>query len=136
MRKQPPKRKRGRPSMTEEERRQVEEPRIDASFEGRYKFRPGMPHTLDVQLKEARNYRALITEQLGQLSRTLDGLESQDDPGEQISREENALKEFLWHHYQRHKHRDHILATFLAVRRQRLLARLEAAHNALELAVE
>jgi len=36
--------------------------------------------------------------------------------------------------YQDHKHRDHILATFLGIRRKRLLERMQAAQVAIELA--
>src|SRR5579871_1780626 len=50
--------------------------------------------------------------------------------------EENALRAFLWQRYQGHKHRDHILASFLAMRRRRLYARLQAARSALEIAKE
>jgi len=131
-----PRRKRGRPPKTPEQRHQDQERRIPASFKGRLKFRPGDPHALDVQLKEARNFRLLIMEQISQLHRMLTELESQDDLSVQISREEGALKAFLWETYREHKHRDHILASFIAIRRQRLLARLEAARNALELARE
>jgi hypothetical protein len=60
-----PPRRRGRPPKTPEQRRQEQERRIPPSFAGRLKFRPGDPHALDVQIKEARNYRALIREQIG-----------------------------------------------------------------------
>jgi len=114
-------------------RRQAQERRIEPSFQGRLAFRPGFPHALDDQIKEARNYRLLLTEQIRQLQTLLAELEQLDDPGAQMSREENALKTFLWQNYQDHKHRDHILATFLGIRRKRLLERLQAAQAAIEL---
>jgi len=115
-------------------RRQVQERRIETSFTGRLKFRPGFPHALDDQIREARNYRFLLAEQVSQLQTLLAELEQLDDPGAQMSQEENALKAFLWETYQDHKHRDHILATFLGIRRKRLLERLQAAQVAIELA--
>jgi len=115
-------------------RRQAQERRIEPSFKGRLTFRPGFPHALDDQLKEARNYRLLLKEQIDHLQVVLSELEQLDEPGAQISQEENALKAFLWDTYQDHKHRDHIVATFLAIRRKRLLERLQAAEAAIELA--
>ncbi len=97
-------------------------------------LRPGFPHALDDQIREARNYRLLLMEQVGHLQALLAELEQLDDPGAQMSQEENALKAFLWETYQDHKHRDHILATFLGIRRKRLLERLQAAQVAIELA--
>jgi hypothetical protein len=99
-------------------------------------FRPGAEHKLDVQEREARNYRALLTEQLNKLQKIQAELNTMDDPGVLVSREEAALKSFLWEMYRDHKHRDHIAATFLAIRRARLLARFEAAAAALEMAAD
>src|SRR6266536_1133730 len=133
----PPKRKRGRPGKTPEQReREKKERRIPLSYEGRMKFRPGDPHALDVEFREARNLRALIIEQINQLNGLLTDLVGQDDPGAAISAEENALKAFLWDVYKEHKHRDHIIASFLAMRRKRLYSRLQAAYMALEVAAE
>ena len=126
--------KRGRPPRTLEQREAAKERRITQSVKGRLKFRPGDKHALDVQMKEARNYRALIAAQLESLQATQAALNELDDPGVMVSREEHALKAFLWEEYQEHKHRDHIAATFLAIRRQRLLARLQAANDALQIA--
>jgi hypothetical protein len=78
----------------------------------------------------------LLAEQISKLQKIQTALNELDDPGVMISKEENALKVFLWEHYKEHKHRDHIAATFLALRRQRLLARLQAAEAALEVAVD
>ncbi len=114
--------------------KQTQERRIEPSFTGRLKFRPGFPHALDDQIREARNYRLLLAEQVGQLQALLAELEQLDDPDAQMSQEENALKAFLWETYQDHKHRDHILATFLGIRRKRLLERLQASQVAIELA--
>ena len=129
-------RKPGRPGRMAEERIAAQERRIAPSFEGRLKFRPGDPHVLDIQEKEARNYRALLVAQVEQLQATHATLDALDDPGVSISQEENALKAFLWETYRDHKHRDHIAATFLAIRRQRLLARLQAATDALQIATD
>jgi hypothetical protein len=98
------------------------------------KFRPGDEHTLDVQIREAKNYHALLAVQLEQLQATQAALNDLDDPGVMVSRQEHSLKAFLWQEYHDHKHRDHIAATFLAIRRQRLLARLQAAEAALQMA--
>jgi hypothetical protein len=125
--------KRGRPRKSEAEREAEKERRIPTSFQGRMKFRPGDPHALDTEFREARNLQALIIEQIGQINGQLTGLMEQDDPGAAISAEENALKAFLWDTYKEHKHRDHIIAVFLAMRRRRLQSRLEAAYSALEI---
>lgn len=74
--------------------------------------------------------------QVEQLQATHAALDALDDPGVLISQEENARKAFLWETYRGHKHRDHIAATFLAIRRQRLLARLQAATDALQIATD
>ncbi len=124
----PTRRRRGRPE------KPAQAPRIRESRKGRLKFRPGDPHVLDVQLREARNYRGLILEHLTQIQAELARLDELNNPIEQLSREDDALKRFLWGRYYEHKHRDHILATFLAIRRRRLYERLQAAAIALNLA--
>jgi len=134
--KHPRQRKPGRPRRTEDERATAKERRIEPSYKGRLTFRPGDKHALDSQIKEARNYRGLLMAQLEQLHLVQDELVTLDDPGAFISREENVLKEFLWETYRDHKHRDHITATFLSIRRQRLLARLQAATDAIQIAAD
>jgi len=134
--KHPRQRKPGRPRRTEDERATAKERRIEPSYKGRLTFRPGDKHALDSQIKEARNYRALLVAQVEQLQLAQDELVTLDDPGAFISREENVLKEFLWETYKDHKHRDHITATFLVIRRQRLLARLHAATDAIQIAAD
>ncbi len=130
-------RRAGRPARSAEEREAAKERRIPRSQEGRLKFRQGDPHALDVQIREARNYRHLITEKLAQLQAIVSDLDNpQDDPSASISDQESALKSFLWTTYQEHKHREHILATFLAIRRARLLAKLDAAAAALQVAAD
>ncbi|GHO88246.1 hypothetical protein [Dictyobacter formicarum] len=133
---QPPHRRRpGRPRRTPEQLDIAKERRIPRSQKGRLKFRPGDAHALDIQMQEARNYRHLIAAKVEQLQALVAALDaSQDDPGVAMSEQEAALKSFLWTVYADHKHRDHILATFLAIRRARLLAKLEAAGTALEMA--
>lgn len=126
----------GRPRRTPEQQAAAQERRIPRSQKGRLKFRPGDPHALDVQIQEARNYRRLIAAKLAQLQAALSALDTQEDPSAAISDQEAALKSFLWTTYQEHKHREHILATFLAIRRARLLAKLEAAGAALEMAAD
>jgi hypothetical protein len=132
----PQKRKRGRPRKSQAEREAEKERRIPLSFEGRMKFRPGDPHALNVEFREAQNLHTLIMEQIAQINGQLTGLVGQGDPGAAISAEENALKAFLWQEYREHKHRDHIIAVFVAMRRRRLQSRLEAAHAALEIAAD
>ena len=118
----------GRPQRPPSERR------IKTSYKGRLTFRPGDKHVLDDQVKEARNYQLLLTEQISSLQALLAEVEPLGEPSAQMSQEENALKAFLWETYRDHKHRDHIVATFLALRRKRLLERMQAAEVALELA--
>jgi hypothetical protein len=85
--------RRGRPRKPANQPRRLRESR-----EGRLKFLPGDEHALDDQLKEARNYRYLLIEQINQLQQVLAELEQLDSPGEQISQEEQALQAFLWEH--------------------------------------
>ncbi|GCE32224.1 hypothetical protein KDA_77080 [Dictyobacter alpinus] len=135
---QPPQRRHaGRPARTPEEREAAKERRIVRSQKGRLLFQPGDPHALDVQFREARNYRHLIAAKIETIQAiSADLSNSLDTASMDIARQEGELKAFLWSKYRDHKHRDHILATFLAMRRARLLGRLEAAHMALELATE
>jgi hypothetical protein len=95
-------------------------------------FKPGDPHPMDAQLEEARQLREALVEQIAQLQAVVVELSELDDPSEVISREEIAIKALLWQLYGNFKHRDHIVATFLAARRRRLLQRLQAAGAALE----
>lgn len=133
---QPQRPRPGRPRRTAQEREAAKERRIEASYTGRRRFRPGDPHVLNVQEREARNYRALLALQLGRLQATTAALNALDDPGVVMSQEENELKQYLWDQYQEHKHRDHVAATWLVIRRERLLARLQAADDALRIAVD
>ena len=114
--------------------RPTSERRIKTSYKGRLMFRPGDKHVLDDQIREARNYQLLLTEQISSLQALLAEVEPLGEPSAQMSQEENALKAFLWETYRDHKHRDHIVATFLALRRKRLLERMQAAQVALEVA--
>jgi hypothetical protein len=107
--------------------------RLRQSKKGRLKFQPGDKHTLDDQLKEARNYRLLIAEQISQLRQVLADLGDLSQLDEQTRAEDEALKTFLWDKYREHKHRDHILATFLIARRKHRLERLQAAEAATRL---
>ena len=131
-----PKPRRGRPPRTAEAVAAAKERRIAPSRKGRLKFGPGDAHVLDMQLKEARNYRALITAKLDQLQVTLAALDPNEDPSATISAQEVPLIKYLWTTYEEHKHRDHIVATFLAIRREHLYAKLEAIETALQMAVD
>lgn len=122
----PTKRKRGRPPKWPRERR------IDPIFEGRMSFKPGDPHPMDAQLEEAQRLREAITEQLAQVQGLVIELVELEDAGAAISREEQAITALLWKLYGNRKHRDHLVATFVAARRRRLLQRLQAAGAALE----
>jgi hypothetical protein len=123
---QPTKRKAGRPRKWQGGRR------IDPIYEGRMSFQPGDKHPMDAQLEQARMLGEAITEQLAQVQGLVIELAQFEDAGEAISREEQAIKALLWKLYGNRKHRDHILATFIAARRRRLLQRLQAAGAALE----
>ncbi|EFH79649.1 hypothetical protein [Ktedonobacter racemifer] len=124
---QPTTRKRGRPRKWTREQR-----RIEPVGEGRMSFKPGDPHPMDAQIEEAGQLREAITQQLEQLQGLVHDLAQLDDPGAAISREEQAISKLLWRMYGTRKHREHILATFIAARRRRLLQRLQAAEAALE----
>ena len=106
--------------------------RIDTVYEGRMSFQPGDKHPMDAQLEEARRLREAVTEQLAQVQGLVIELGQLEDAGEAISREEKAITSLLWNLYGNRKHRDHIIATFIAARRRRLLQRLQAAGAALE----
>ncbi len=123
---QPARRKPGRPRKWEQGRR------IDPIREGRMSFRPGDKHPMDAQLEEARRLREAITGQLAQVQGLVIELGQLEDVGEAISREEKAITALLWKLYGNRKHRDHIIATFIAARRRRLLQRLQAVSAALE----
>lgn len=94
-------RKPGRPRRTAEERASAQERRIAPSFEGRLKFRPGDPHVLNVEVKEARNYRALLVALVEQLQATqaaLDALQIATDllqPGETLFHDMRRAVEHL-----------------------------------------
>lgn len=109
--------------------------RLKPSGKGRLKFLPGDAHVLDDQLDEARNYRRLLDEQTSQLEQLLAAF-NLSELREQINQEDEALKRYLWERYHDHKHRDHLLATFLIARRRRRLERMQAAEKALMLARE
>jgi hypothetical protein len=87
---------------------------------------------MNKQVDEARRLRAVIIEQLGQVQQLVNELGELDDASEAISREEQTVTGLLWDLYSRYKHRDHIVATFIAARRRRMLQRLQAASAALE----
>src|SRR5258708_3285441 len=99
---------------------------------GGMSFKPGDPHAMDAQLDEARRLREAIVEQLAQVQALVVELSQLDDASEAISREEQAITGLLWNLYGTRKHRDHIIAGFIAARRRRLLQRLQAASAALE----
>ncbi len=105
--------------------------RIGKVYEGRMSFKPGDPHPMDTQIEEARSLREAIVAQIAVLQGLVVELEQLDDPGVAISREEQGIKTLLWMLYGSRKHREHIIATFIAARRRRLLQRLQAAEAAL-----
>jgi hypothetical protein len=122
--------RRSRPRQPRSERR------IRPSREGRIRFRPGEGHPLDVQFDEARNALTQLDVQLDQFVRTLRDLASLEDIATRIAAEDQALRHFLAEHYRDFLHVDHIEATFLLLRRRRILARLQAAQTALNLVQE
>lgn len=124
---QPPTKKRpGRPRKWPEGRR------IPLVKEGRMSFQPGDKHPMDAQTDLARDLREAIKAELAELQGLMLKLAELDDTSEAISREEQAVTALLWEMYGTRKHRDHIVATFVAARRRRLLQRLQAARAALE----
>lgn len=129
------KRRRGRPRRSSSEREAAQERRIPVSRKGRLKFRPGSPHALDVQMREARNYQRLIAAKLEQFQAILSVLTTDDLSGA-VGEQEATLKAYIMTTYMNHKHREHILATFLAIRRARLLAKLDAALGAMEMVAD
>jgi hypothetical protein len=86
---------------------------------------------MNKQVDEARRLRQEIIEQLAQVQQLVIELGELDDASEAITREEQAIRGLLWDLYSTRKHRDHILATFIAARRRRMLQRLQAASAAL-----
>jgi hypothetical protein len=122
----PAKRGPGRPTKWDATRR------IEQIYEGRMSFQPGDSHPMDKQLDEAHRLRQEIIEQLAQVQQLVTELAELDDASVTISREEQAVKALLWDLYSSRKHRDHLLATFIAARRRRMLHRLRAASAALE----
>jgi hypothetical protein len=75
-----------------------------------------------------------MDEAIIQVNQQLSQMAQIDYPLLHLSAEEKPLKEFLWHTYKELKHREHVLAVFLAIRRRRMLARLQIAHQALQMA--
>jgi hypothetical protein len=110
--------------------------RIPPSGEGRIRFRPGDEHPLDVQFDEARTALAQLDAQLDQFVHTLRDLAPLEDIATRFAAEDQALRHFLAEHYHDYLHVDHIEATFLLLRRRRILARLQAAQAALNLVQE
>lgn len=121
--------------MQEARRRQEEtgERKIAPSFKGRLLFRPGYPHPLDVMIEESEQLQAAVLAALGELVETLHRLEQGGDPAAPLSTEDETLRRVIRERYVEHKHRDHIHATFMALRRKCLLARLQAAQAVLEM---
>jgi hypothetical protein len=87
---------------------------------------------MDAQIDEARRLREEITKELAQVQQLFSKLAEMEEASGSMSSEEQAIKSFLWDLYEGYKHRDHIIATFIAARRRRMLQRLQAAHAALE----
>ena len=69
----------GRPQRPPSERR------IKTSYKGRLMFRPGDPHVLDDQIREARNYQLLLAEQISSACRLLAEVEPLGEPSAQMS---------------------------------------------------
>jgi chromosome segregation ATPase len=87
-------------------------------------------------MQEATRRREELVAELADLNQRLGDLATIDDPSTQLSREEQALKRYVWAHYKDRKHRDHLMATLLAQHRQRRLQRFQAASAALALAAD
>lgn len=112
-------------------RKWPKERRIQPIYEGRMSFQPGDKHPMDAQIEQARDLREDIIGELAELQELMVHLAGLDDASEAISREEQAVTALLWDLYSTLKHRDHIVASFIAARRRRLLQRLQAAKAAL-----
>lgn len=110
--------------------------KIEPSFQGRLRFLPGDDHPLDVMIQEAQQLWEQVREVLERVVGTLDQMNQSGDPITQILAEDQAIQQVIRRRYRDHKHRDHILATFIALYRKRLLDRLKAAQGALDLAKE
>jgi hypothetical protein len=110
--------------------------KIEPSYKGRLRFLPGDDHPLDVMLGEAQLLLEQIRGALEGVVGTLDEMNQAGDPLTSTLAEDQTLQQFIRRRYAEHKHRDHILATFMALYRKRLLARLQAAQAALDLARE
>ena len=110
--------------------------KIEPSYKGRLRFLPGDDHPLDVMLGVAQQLLEQVRERLEGVVGTLDVMNQAGDPLTSMLAEDQALQQVIRRRYAEHKHRDHILATFMALYRKRLLARLQAAQAALDLAKE
>ena len=122
--------KRGRPEKPKAERR------IKPSGEGRLRFKQGDPHTLDVQLDEARRVGQQLTAAAEPLPALVVALEEYQQVPTRLAVEDEDLATFLNEHYSDRKHVDHIQATLMIFRRKRAVARIQAAEAALRLAHE
>lgn len=112
------------------------ESKIEPSIKGRLRFLPGDDHPLDVMIEEAQQLWEQVREELGNVVGALERLDRLGDPGAALEAEDQALQHVIRGRYRDHKHRDHVVAVFLALYRKRLLARLAAAQTALEMAGE
>jgi hypothetical protein len=117
-------------------RRPKPERRIQPSGRGRISFRPGKEHPLDVQIEEASRAKEQLDEQLTHFAEALHSLAPLEAISSRIAAEDQALRHFLAEHYSDYFHQDHLEATFLLLRRRRILARLQAAQAALNLVQE
>jgi hypothetical protein len=117
-------------------RTSMSERRIQSSGRGRISFRPGKEHPMDVQIEEASRAKEQLDEQLAHFAEALRGLVLPEEIASRIAAEDQTLRHFLAEHYSDYFHQDHLEATFLLLRRRRILARLQAAQAALNLVQE
>jgi hypothetical protein len=110
--------------------------KIEPSFQGRLKFLPGDDHPLDVMIQEAQQLWEQVLREMGSILEELGTLDRMGDPSTGLAAEDQAIQHVIRSRYRDHKHRDHILVVFMSLYRKRLLARLEAAQEALALARE
>ena len=126
----------------------VQPRKYEPSREGRVRWRPnkGQKHSLDPLVPQALELREMVPERLQELLQTivqvqnrltiLSEIESLDDPSAPFSQADTVAQQAIWDRFKSRKHHEHLQAAFARLRRLRLLSRLEAAQDLLNLAVD
>lgn len=112
------------------------ERKIARSGPGRLTWFPGMPHPLDIMFEEAAQMREAILQELARLTQTIAGLEQLPEPEGTLTDADIAAQGVIWERYGSKKHYEHLQAVLATIRRRRVLARVEAAQAALDLAAD